>query len=162
MDNEFDKIEQPLQGRRSTRDKDRKRGNLREYTETARGSARNNISNNHLRSESYYYIFINYLRLNDILSEHTYKNNQLDIIDLDGQQKQLESINKYNKNKNALMGDMEKRKTSLHDEGKENKITIDDLENDRQMNIRNSILSLGLYNRISRFRSYKLGTKYRL
>jgi len=112
------------------------------------------ITKNHFSSYGYYYQFINYLKLNNILLDDINTQNKLIETDIKHVNKNLKSKQTLQKKNPLMIKNIGKHMDILEDEYINNTNIIDDLENDKQMNIRNSILSMYSYNKIDTLRYY--------
>tara|TARA_B110001450_G_scaffold244309_1_gene256327 strand:+ start:22 stop:1047 length:1026 start_codon:yes stop_codon:yes gene_type:complete len=112
------------------------------------------IMQNDIKGKRYYSKFIDYLKYNNILLGNTYKQNNLDRIDFTHQLNNLLSTESTVNDNPLLMKDMKERINIINDEHVNNQTIIDDLENDKQMNIRDSMLSIHAFNKTETIRFY--------
>lgn len=118
----------------------------------------NGIMQNNKKRIDYYNQFIKYIKLNNEFLDHTFRKNKIDIQSLNNKKKEINKINSYNTHKNPhkkkIQTDLGKRLTIVTNEENKNKIILDDLQNNRQMNVRESLLSMKKNDTLSRLRYY--------
>lgn len=113
----------------------------------------NNFSHS-IRKENYYDSFIQYIKLNKLLLRDTKHSHKLDKHKFKMKMDSLLSVQKKNKEYPKLISNINKGVDVIRDEYEKNKDMIDTLQNKKQMNIRNSLLSLDTYNKTERVRYF--------
>ena len=106
------------------------------------------------KSAKYYKQFIDYLKLNNILLGQSHKSHILHSIELSQEIDNIVAIQKHNTKKDVLITDMKKRSTIIEDKKNKNKKIIDNLKNDRQLNVRHALSSMETYNLRENIRYY--------
>ena len=106
------------------------------------------------KSAKYYKQFIDYLTLNNILLGQAHKSHILQSIELSQEIDNIVAIQKHNTKKDVLITDMKKRSTIIEDKKNKNKEIIDNLKNDRQLNVRHALSSMETYNARENIRYY--------
>jgi len=113
----------------------------------------NNLSHSIVK-ENYYDSFIQYIKLNKLLLRDTKHSHKLDKHKFKMKMDSLLSVQKKNKEYPKLISNINKGVDVIRDEYEKNKDMIDTLQNKKQMNIRNSLLSLDTYNKTERVRYF--------
>ena len=118
----------------------------------------NGLINNDLKKINYYNQFITYIKLNNEFLDHTFRKNKIDMQSLKNEKKDINEINKYNTHKSPhkkkIQTDLDKRLTIVTNEEQKNKVILDDLQNSRQMNVRESLLNMKKNDNLSSLRNY--------
>jgi hypothetical protein len=113
----------------------------------------NNLSHSIIK-ENYYDSFIQYIKLNNLLLRDTKHSHKLDNQQFKMKMDSLLTLQKKNKKYPKLISNINKGVDVIRDEYEKNKDMIDNLQNKKQMNIRNSLLSLGTYHNTERVRYF--------